>query len=131
MLLTSGGSADQLEVATASLQAIVTQSLLGQEAFVALMERTFERGLPHMLTCVRPYDELVDIHKDSFYDEIREVEEALIAPDRPRAPQPAAALHRALPELAEAYDSAESLDAIQDDRGTAPTGPVDGPAPRR
>lgn len=62
--------ADQLEVTSAVLQAIVTQSLLGQPAFIAVMERTFERGLPHMLTCVRPYDDLVDVHKDSFYDGI-------------------------------------------------------------
>lgn len=115
LLTRSGGlavEADQLEVATAALQAIVTQSLLGQPAFVALMERTFERGLPHMLTCVRPYDELVDIHKDSFYDEIREVEGGRIAPDRPRSPPPSAGLHWELPEHAQAYDPAESLDAI-------------------
>ena len=115
LLTRSGGlavEADQLEVATAALQAIVTQSLLGQPAFVALMERTFERGLPHMLTCVRPYDELVDIHKDSFYDEIREVEGGRIAPDRPRSLPPSAGLHWELPEHAQAYDPAESLDAI-------------------
>jgi len=115
LLTRSGGStaeADQLEAASAALQAIVTQSILGQQAFVDVMERTFERGLPHMLTCVRPYDELVDIHKDSFYDEIRELEAGIIAPDRPRAPRPAAELHWDLPKHARAYDSAESLDAI-------------------
>lgn len=115
LLTRSGGltvDANQLEVATAAMQAIVTQSLLGQPAFVDVMERTFEQGLPHMLTCVRPYDELVDIHKDSFYDEIREVEGGLIAPDRPRSPQSSAGLHWELPEHAQAYDSAESLDAI-------------------
>ncbi|MEV7663630.1 hypothetical protein [Paenarthrobacter sp. NPDC089316] len=47
---------DQLEVTSAALQAIVTQSLLGQTAIITVMVRTFERGLPHMLTCVRPYD---------------------------------------------------------------------------
>jgi hypothetical protein len=34
------------------------------------MERTFERGLPHMLACVRPYDELADVHEASFFNEL-------------------------------------------------------------
>ncbi|WP_284975251.1 hypothetical protein [Arthrobacter sp. efr-133-TYG-104] len=104
--------ADQLEVTSAVLQAIVTQSLLGQPAFIAVMERTFERGLPHMLTCVRPYDDLVDVHKDSFYDGISGLSGGLIGADRPRSPKPATGLRRKLPEHASAYDRAASIDAI-------------------
>lgn len=103
---------DQLEVTSAALQAIVTQSLLGQSAFIAVMERTFERGLPHMLTCVLPYDDLVDVHKDSFYEEISGLSGDLIGADRPRLPKPATGLGRKLPEHASAYDHAASLDAI-------------------
>ncbi|MEO9246184.1 hypothetical protein ABDK96_00610 [Citricoccus nitrophenolicus] len=117
VVLTASGTlipeADQLEAASAAMQAIVTQSLLAQYAFVAVMERTFERGLPHMLTCVRPYDELVDVHKDAFYDEIRGFNTGLVGPERPRSPQPAEELHRKLPNYASAYDHAASLDAIE------------------
>lgn len=103
---------DQAEVASAALQAIVTQSLLGQSAFIAVMERTFERGLPHMLTCVRPYDDLVDVHNDSFYDAISGLSEGLIGADKPRAPKPATGLRRKLPKHASTYDRAASLDGI-------------------
>lgn len=56
---TGTAEAVQLEVASAALQVIVTQFLLGQRAFVDVMNRTYEHNLPNMLTCVRPYDELV------------------------------------------------------------------------
>jgi hypothetical protein len=117
VLLTRAGrltpDADQLEVASATFQVIVTQSLLGTPALKAVMERTFERGLPHMLTCVRPYDELVDIHKDEFYEEIRGLSPGVLDPDRPRLPQPGPGLTQRLPEHATAYDHAASLDAIE------------------
>ena len=106
--------ADQLEVAAAALQTIVTHSLLGQTAFVALMERAFERGLPHMLTCVRPYDELVDIHEDADYDAFSDADGSLIAPERGRSPQPADGLRWTLPANANGYDHAASLEAIRD-----------------
>lgn len=117
VLLTRAGrltaDADQLEVVSAALQVIVTQSLLSQAALLAVMERTFERGLPHMLTCVRPYDELVDIHKDGFYKEIRGLSPGVLGPDRPRSPQSGPGLTQRLPEHAVAYDHAASLDAIE------------------
>lgn len=106
---------EQHEVAGAVLQVILTQSLLAQKDFAEVMERTYGRGLPHMLTCVRPYDELVDVHKDDFYDELRSMHEALIAPTRPRRPAPADALsaeERRLPEHAAAYDRQEMLRVI-------------------
>jgi hypothetical protein len=106
---------EQHEVAGAVLQVILTQSLLAQKDFVEVMEQTYDRGLPHMLTCVRPYDELVDVHKDDFYDELRSMDEALIAPTRPRRPAPAVALsaeERSLPEHAAAYDRQEMLRVI-------------------
>jgi hypothetical protein len=106
---------EQHEVAGAVLQVILAQSLLAQKDFVDVMERTYDRGLPHMLTCVRPYDELVDVHKDDFYDELRSMDEALIAPTRPRRPAPAVALsaeERSLPKHAAAYDRQEMLRVI-------------------
>lgn len=115
--LTRGGVLDvdagRLEVTTAALQAIATQSLLSQAAFLAVMERTFERGLPHMLTCVRPYDELVDVHKDAFFDDLCRLDDTYLAPHVPCMPEPT-------PDLAEqwfeqpaaGYDRAEALRAI-------------------
>ncbi|MCC9177673.1 hypothetical protein [Arthrobacter sp. zg-Y750] len=109
---TGTAEAVQLEVASAALQVIVTQSLLGQRAFVDVMNRTYEHNLPNMLTCVRPYDELVDLHKDAFYDEICGLSDGLIGADKPRSPQPDARLRGKLPQHAAAYDHAMVLDAI-------------------
>lgn len=102
----------QLEVTSAALQVIVTQSLLGRAAFTAAMERTFERGLPHMLTCVRPYDELAGIHEDDFYEEMHGLASGVLEPGRPRTPQPATGLKSRLPAHAAAYDHEASLRAI-------------------
>lgn len=117
VLLTRGGvldtDDDQIEVAAAALQVLVTQSLLGQRAFTELMERTFERGLPHMLTCVRPYDELVDLHRDDLYDEFRQIDGHLIAPDRPRNPKPADGLEQTGTKPHPAYDEDERLADIE------------------
>jgi hypothetical protein len=103
---------NQTEVASAALQAVVTQSLLGRKEFSAVMDRTFERGLPHMLTCVRPYDELVDIHEDSFYEEVSTFTERPIGADRPPEPRPAAGLHGKLPQHASTYDQADALAGV-------------------
>jgi len=115
--LTRGGvltaDADQLEVVSAAMQVIFTQSLLGQPAMMTVMERTFERGLPHMLTCVRPYDELVDIHKDDFYEEIRGLASGILGPTRQRSPRPRPGLTPRLPAHSHAYDHAASLEAIE------------------
>lgn len=115
--LTRGGVLDvdagQLEVTTAAMQAIATQSLLSQAAFVAVMERTFERGLPHMLTCVRPYDELVDVHKEAFFDDLRSLEDTYLAPEVPCLPEPAPDLaEQSFEQPAVGYDRAEALRAI-------------------
>ncbi|MFB9832831.1 hypothetical protein [Actinoallomurus acaciae] len=105
--------AGQLEVTTAAMQAIATQSLLSRAGFVAVMERTFERGLPHMLACVRPYDELVDVHKEAFFDDLRRLDGTYLAPEVTCKPEP-------IPDLAEqsfeqpaaSYDRAEALRMI-------------------
>ncbi len=116
VLLTRAGrlaaDADQLEVVSASMQVIVTQSLLGRPALSAAMERTFDRGLPHMLTCVRPYDELADLHKTAFYDDLGALTVGVLDADRPRSPRPAPGLSPRLPAHAAAYDRAASLSAI-------------------
>lgn len=115
--LTPGGAlavdADQLEVVSAAIQVLVTQSLLGRPALTAMLERTFERGLPHMLTCVRPYDELVDLHKDEFYEEIRVLSAGILEPGRRRSPQPPPELTPRLPAHAAAYDHTAALEAIE------------------
>ncbi len=115
--LTRGGVLDvdagQLEVTTAAMQTIATQSLLSQAAFAAAMERTFERGLPHMLTCVRPYDELVDVHKADFFDELRNLDSTYLAPEVTCLPEPAPALtEQSFEQPAVGYDRAEALRAI-------------------
>lgn len=115
--LTRGGVLDvdagQLEVTTAAMQAIATQSLLSQAAFVAVMERTFERGLPHMLACVRPYDELVDVHKEAFFDDLRSLDDTYLAPEVPCLPEPAPDLAgQSFEQPAVGYDRAEALRAI-------------------
>lgn len=116
VLLTRAGrlaaDADQLEVASAAMQVIVTQSLLGRPALSSLMARTFDRGLPHMLTCVRPYDELADLHKTAFYDGLCALTGGVLDADRPRSPRPAPGLSLRLPAHAAAYDRAASLSAI-------------------
>ncbi|MBD2763514.1 hypothetical protein IEE92_13350 [Kocuria sp. cx-116] len=105
--------AGQLEVISAVMQAIATHSLLGRAAFVAVMERTFDRGLPHMLTCVRPYDELVDVHRESFFENLRGLEETFIGPDVPSAPHQASGLTQSFTAPVAGYDAAASLQAIR------------------
>jgi len=106
--------ADQLEVTSAVTQVIATQSLLSRKNFVAVMERTFERGLPHMLACVRPYDQLVDVHKESFFMELRGLAGTPIAADVPRSPKVADGLTQTFLDPAAAYDAMTSLKAISD-----------------
>ncbi|MEV7648184.1 hypothetical protein [Arthrobacter sp. NPDC089319] len=115
--LTRGGLLDldagQLEVTTAAMQVIATQSLLSQAAFVESMERTFERGLPHMLNCVLPYDELADVHKEGFFDDLRRLDDTYLAPELPCLPDPAPDLaEQEFEQPAPGYDRAEALQAI-------------------
>lgn len=105
--------ADQLEVASAALQVIISQFLLSRPVLEVVMERTFERGLPHMLTCVRPYDDLVDVHKDAFYEELQQLPDGVLEPGRPRSPKPAQGLTPRLPAHAAGYDHEASLEAIR------------------
>lgn len=105
--------AGQLEVTSAVMQAIATQSLLGRPAFVAAMERTFERGLPHMLTCVRPFDELVDVHEEPFFENLRGLEERFIGPDVPSASHQAPGLTQSFTAPAAGYDAPASLQTIR------------------
>lgn len=95
------------------MHVIVTQSLLGQSAMETVIERTFERGLPHMLTCVRRYDEIVDIHKDDFYEEVSRLAGGILEPDRRRSPRPRPELTQSLPQHYSTYDHAASLEAIK------------------
>lgn len=117
--LTRGGVLDvdagQHEVTIAAMQAIATQSLLGREPFGEVMERTFERGLPHMLACVRPYDELVDVHKETFFDELRELRQSYLAPEIPCEPEsPPDLATQAFEEPAAGYEREAALQAIRD-----------------
>jgi hypothetical protein len=117
--LTRGGVLDvdagQLEVTIAAMQAIATQSLLGRDAFGEVMERTFERGLPHMLACVRPYDELVDVQKEAFFDELRELDQSYLAPEVPCAPESSPDLVRqSFEHPAVGYEREAALQAIAD-----------------
>jgi hypothetical protein len=117
--LTPGGvlsvDAGQLEVMIAVMQAIATQSLLGREAFSAAMDRTFERGLPHMLACVRPYDELVDVHEETFFDELRELGQIYLAPEVPCEPEPSPDFaEQSFKQPAAGYDHELALQAITD-----------------
>ncbi|WP_419703493.1 hypothetical protein [Promicromonospora sp. NFX87] len=103
----------QLEVVAAAMQVIATQSLLGRSAFTQVMERTFERGLPHMLTCVRPYDELADIHKDSLFKELRGLAGTHIASELANAPQQSPALAQTFTGTAVGYDATVSKETIR------------------
>lgn len=102
----------QREVASAVLQVIATQSLLPQQDFEELLERIFEHGLPHMMTCVRAYDDLVDVHDEAVYSELSSVDGRAVRsePDPEVIPSDALSVTRAEPH--NRYDGAKSHDAI-------------------
>ncbi|MEH3139558.1 MAG: hypothetical protein PGN37_05115 [Mycobacterium kyogaense] len=99
------------EVAAAVLQVIVAQSLLPQHDWEGILERVFDQGLPHMMTCVRLYDDLVDIYDDSHYSELSAADGDAIrsTPDQ----DPSASEYLIFPaRLHKYYDENKSLEAI-------------------
>jgi hypothetical protein len=105
--------ANQLEVSSAVLQTIATQSLLARSDFTAVMDRTFERGLPQMLTCVRPYDELVDVHEEEFFEELRGLEGTFVAPDITPTAYNAPGFDRSPTGSAASYDTSAAHESIR------------------
>jgi hypothetical protein len=65
-----------------------------------------------MMTCVRPYDELVDIHKDEYYEQLKRLESGSIRviPDPELIANDALDFMRGMPYRR--YDETESLNAI-------------------
>lgn len=98
----------QLEVASAVLQVIATQSLLSREDFEQILGRTFDHGLPHMMTCVQAYDDLVDIHRDEFYAQLANASGGPIRSDPDPELVPGKGLRHLPSELHHSYDAQES-----------------------
>lgn len=58
----------ELETATALLRVLATQSMIPRDAFMEILERTFQHGIWHQLNAIRPYDELADLHPSEMYE---------------------------------------------------------------
>ncbi|WP_432563056.1 hypothetical protein [Kineococcus sp. SYSU DK003] len=83
----TGGVADgalEQETLAVLAQILVTITLLPGEAFMTLVERSFERGLLHKLGAGRPYDEVADTRPATSYTTSATLPVTSVAADRPR-----------------------------------------------
>jgi hypothetical protein len=68
-----------------------------------------------MLACVRPYDELVDVQKETFFDELRELDQSYLAPEVLCKPESSPDLVRqSFEHPAAGYEREAALQAITD-----------------
>ena len=83
----TGGVADgalEQETLAVLAQILMTVTLLPGEAFMALVERSFERGLLHKLGAGRPYDEVADTRPAASYTTAAALPVTSVAADQPR-----------------------------------------------
>ena len=103
----------QVEVTSALVYILLTNSLLPREQFMAVIECAFEKGLWHKLVAGRPYDEIADLLRQDVYAQFAALDRPPPGARMPVRQRVKAEAMRPRRGLAPGYDREQSLQAVQ------------------
>lgn len=103
-----------LEIAGAVVKVLIDRSLLSPNAFMAIIDRSFEAGLWHKLLSARPYDETADLLEPGVYDQMAALSSPRPGDDVPLAPRHGSTELGPPTTPAPGYSRSESLRAVAD-----------------